>query len=133
QIVLGELLAPAAILTGVQWLLLIFASHVLSEIPHLTFGLAVAIVFGAALLLPPLNLMLLLIPNAGVLLFPAWFQTGKEGPQGIEATGQRLIMLLGQLVVVVVTLIPAVGVFLMVFFIGKMFIGPQAIILPASF
>ena len=39
------------------------------------------------MLLPALNLISLLIPNAAVLLFPAWFQPGKDSPQGIEATG----------------------------------------------
>ena len=64
-----------------------------------------------------LNLVTLQIPNAAVLLFPAWFQAGKEGPQGIEATGQRIVFVLGQVIVFVLTLIPAAlplaGVFLL--------------------
>jgi len=55
------------------------------------------------------------VPNAAVLLFPAWLQTGPGGPQGIEATGQRLIFLLGQLLVFSLALAPsglvAVGVY----------------------
>ena len=55
--------------------------------------------FGAALILPMLNLITLQIPNAAALLFPAWFQAAKGGAQGIEATGQRLIFMIGQLLV----------------------------------
>jgi hypothetical protein len=69
-----------------------------------------------------LNLIVLQIPNAAVLLFPAWFQAGKEGPHGIEATGQRLIFVLGQLVVFVVALIPASAAGLGVFLLGKLFL-----------
>ena len=62
-------------------------------------ALFLAIALGAAVLLPVLDVLLLLIPNAAVLLFPSWIQTGKDSPRGIEATGQRLIFALGQLLV----------------------------------
>jgi hypothetical protein len=42
-----------------------------------------------------------------VLLFPAWFQSGQDATQGIEATGQRLIFGLGQFVVFLLALVPA--------------------------
>jgi hypothetical protein len=133
QIVLGEMLAPVAMLTGLQWLLLIFATNVLWKIPRVTTALGVVIALSAALLLPALNAVMLLIPNAGVLLFPAWFQAGREAPQGIEATGQRLIMVLAQLLAFLVALIPATIVFLGIFLIGQIFLNPVALILPASF
>ncbi len=78
-----------------------------------------------------LNLITLQIPNAAVLLFPAWFQTGKEGPHGIEATGQRLIFMLGQLLVFIVALIPAAACFAGVFFLLKLF-GGVALALPLA-
>jgi putative ABC exporter len=132
QIVVGEMLAPVAILTGIQWLLVIVASMGLWKIPHVTPPLAFAIIVSTALLLPALNAVMLLIPNAGVLVFPGWFQTGKDGPQGIEATGQRLIMMLGQLLALAVALVPAVVIFVVIFLIGKIFVAPAAVILPAS-
>jgi len=61
--------------------------------------------------------------GASVLLFPAWVQTGKQGPHGVEATGQRLIFLLGQLLAFFVALIPAGIVFALVFFLSKTFVG----------
>ena len=121
QIVLGELLAPASILTGMQWFLLIIAATFPSGPFSAGASLSqrLALIFGAAILLPFLNLITLQIPNASVLLFPAWFQTSKEGAQGIEATGQRLILLLGQLIVFMVALLPSAAVFALVFFLLK--------------
>lgn len=124
QIALGELLAPAAILTGVQWCLLIVLAGFIPKEWH-GFGLPrlLAGTCGAAINVPLLNLISLLIPNAAVLLFPAWFHLGKSGPQGIEATGQRLIFFLGQFLVFAIALIPAAGVFIGIFFAAKFFMG----------
>jgi len=121
QVVLGEILAPAVILTGVQWLLLIVSVACLSRsgTRPISGSLVVAIGLGAAIVLPMLNLISLQIPNAAVLLFPSWFQTGNEGPRGIEATGQRLIFVIGQFLGFVVALIPAALVSTLIFFIAK--------------
>jgi hypothetical protein len=62
-------------------------------------------------LLPFLDLVSLLIPNAAVLLFPSWFQTGKDAPHGIEAMGQRLIFAVGQFLALVLSVVPAALVF----------------------
>jgi len=125
QVALGEILAPTIILTGVQWLLLIVAVVCLTQANHegLPGGLVVMIGLSAALVLPLLNVILLLIPNAAVLLFPAWFQLGRDGTQGIEATGQRLIFALGQLLAFVVALIPVVAVSAVVFFLVNFVTG----------
>jgi ABC-2 type transport system permease protein len=122
QVALGELLAPAVILTGIQWFLVILAAGVSSQGKAGGAGLAAGLGLGAALVLPIVNLILLVIPNAAVLLFPAWFQAGKEGAQSIEATGQRLIFLLGQVLVFLIALIPAAALFAAVFFLVKLFV-----------
>jgi hypothetical protein len=112
KIVLGELLAPGAILTIVQWIILLCLAGLITQVPggrEIAASERISIALGAALVFPGINLVSLLIPNAGVLLFPAWLQTGPEGPQGIEATGQRLIFLFGQLLVFALTLLPAAG------------------------
>jgi hypothetical protein len=126
QIVLGELLAPAAILTVFQWLLLIFTVMLLSRLPGgspVEWPLRIGIGFGAAIILPILNLITLQIPNGAVLLFPGWFQAGKEGAHGIEATGQRLIFLLGSLLVFIIALIPAGIVFTVAFVLLQLAFG----------
>ena len=120
RVVLGELLAPAAILSAVQWLLLLFGALALSRGPDgagIPVSARLSVAVGAAMILPMLNLVSLLIPNAAVLLFPGWFQSGQDRTQGIEATGQRLIFALGQLLVFLVSLIPAVAAFALVFFL----------------
>ena len=126
RVVLGELLAPTAILSAVQWLLLLFGAIALSRGPEgagIPVPARVSIAVGAAMILPMLNLVSLLIPNAAVLLFPGWFQSGQERTQGIEATGQRLIFALGQLLVFLVALIPAVAAFALVFFLVRFGVG----------
>jgi hypothetical protein len=128
QVALGELLAPAVILTAIQWCLLLVTMVLLfqSKLPVLGGMGIVAIGLGAAPTLPMLNLIILQIPNAAVLLFPSWFQTGKDGPQGIEATGQRLISLLGQLVAFFIALIPASIVFVIVLLLARMVLARMA-------
>jgi len=124
QLVLGELLAPAAILTGFQWLLVIVAASALTYLPgigEVTLSWRLAIGFGTAIVLPMLNLISLIIPNASVLLFPGWFQTARDGPQGIEATGQRLILMLGQVLVFFLALVPAAIGFVAVYTIVSYF------------
>jgi hypothetical protein len=113
QIALGEILAPAVILTCVHWLLLLIGVLCLAPHPPIKIpgNLIVAIGIGAALIVPALNVISLLIPNAAVLLFSAWFQAGKDSPRGIEATGQRLIFAIGQFLAFAVSLIPAAAVF----------------------
>ena len=126
RVVLGELLGPAAILSAVQWLLLLFGAIALSygsDGTGIPASARFSVAFGAALVLPMLNLVSLLIPNASVLLFPSWFQAGQDRTQGIEATGQRLIFALGQLLVFLISLIPAAGAFALVFFLLRMATG----------
>ena len=126
QIVLGELLAPAVILTGIQWFLLLVSIGLFAQATGgRPFGWPISLFLGlgVAVLCPLLNMMTLLIPNLAVLLFPAWFQTGKEGPHGFEATGQRLVFLLGQIVVFLLALIPAGGAFAVVLLLGQLIVS----------
>ncbi len=122
RVVLGELLTPAIILTIVQWLLLLVGVIAvnLPKVKEFGFPQRLSIAVGAAIILPMLNLISFLIPNAAVLLFPAWFQSGQDGTQGLEATGQRLIFALGQFLVFLVALVPAGLAFALVFFVVKM-------------
>jgi hypothetical protein len=118
QVVLGEVLAPAAILAAVQWLLLLAALILFpdrldnySTTPGQRAGFALA----AAIVLPCVDLIAMLIPNGAVLFFPAWFQLGKDGPRGFETTGQQLILMFGQLLVLALSLAPAAAAFTVVF------------------
>lgn len=134
EVALGELLAPATILTGVQWLLLLLSIALLWNAPNafLSQSLLLGLGFGAALIVPLLNLIILQIPNAAVVLFPAWFQTGKDRAAGIEVTGQRIIAIVAQLLVFIVTMIPATVAFGTVFYLAQGFVGRPAGIVLAS-
>jgi hypothetical protein len=134
QLALGELLAPAVALTCIQWLLLM----VMLVLFWRTSGGALSwpdwlgVGFGAALVMPMLNLIILQIPNAAALAFPAWFQSTKGASQGIEATGQRLIFMIGQLLVLLATLIPAAALFAGVFFLARILLATAIAIQLAS-
>ena len=134
EIALGELLAPAAILACVQWLLLLASACLCAQTPFPGVGRSVvlAVCFGGALIVPTLNVLILQIPNAAVLLFPAWFQPGKAAAQGIEATGQRIIFMLGQLLLFLLAIIPAVLVFGLAFVLAKLVLGLTAAIALAA-
>ena len=122
QVVLGEVLAPAAILAAVQWLLLLVA---LILFPNrfndysTTPGQRISFAMAAAIVLPCVDLIAMLIPNAAVLFFPAWFQLGKDGPRGFETTGQQLILMFGQLLVLALSLAPAAAAFAVVYWISS--------------
>ncbi len=123
QMAFGELLAPAAILAVVQWCLVLLAMLLLQQYGGQKFAMAARLAVGVsvAMLLPGLDFLTLLIPNAAVLLFPGWFQTGRDSSQGFEATGQRLIFALGQLVVLVLALVPAGLMFAMITLVLRVF------------
>jgi hypothetical protein len=132
QIALGEILAPVAVLAVCQWLLLLVGAGLIFYLPVKLQALLLAIACGAAFLLPVLDLLLLLIPNAAVLLFPSWIQTGRDSPRGIEATGQRLIFALGQMLVLLLALLPAAAAFAGVFFLFYFTLGPAVAVPTAS-
>jgi hypothetical protein len=134
QVALGELLAPLAILTGVQWCLIALVVPMIPRFGNtsvpLDFRLAVGA--GLAIVAPAFDFVSLLIPNAAVLLFPGWFQTGPHAPQGIEATGQRLIFALGQLLALILALAPAAIIWFLVWLAGKWLGAPELFIPLAS-
>lgn len=63
------------------------------------------------LLTIPVCAIQLLIRNAVPVLFPGWAVRSKDEPRGFVMTGQRLITLAGNLLVLVVALVPAAIVF----------------------
>jgi hypothetical protein len=132
QIALGEILAPVAVLAAFQWLLLLFGAGLIFCLPVKPEALFLAIACGAAFLLPVLDVLLMLIPNAAVLLFPSWIQTGRDSPRGVEATGQRLIFALGQMLVLLLALLPAAAAFTGIFFLFYFTLGPAVAVPVAS-
>lgn len=133
QIALGQIMAPVVILTCIQWFLLTVAAVFLSRVGQLGafLPLVFPIALSCALLCPLLNLVSFFVPNAAVLLFPAWVLPGKDGGQGIEATGQRLIAMLAQLLAFLATLVPAAAVFAAALVIGRLIL-PLSVAIPVA-
>jgi ABC-2 type transport system permease protein len=127
QIVLGETLAPAVILAAIQWLLLVVAFIVCPRQfhgQHFLLATRVGLAAMAALVLPFVDLIAMLIPNASVMFFPAWFQLGKDGPRGFETTGQQMVLVFGQMFVLIICLLPAALAFAALFF-GSTIMGAR--------
>jgi hypothetical protein len=110
QMVIGEILAPAAILAGVQWALILLAFLLcpanMGDAP-VPVVLRLSVALSAALVLPCVDFIALLLPNAAALIFPAWVQLGKDTPRGFETMGQQLILMFGQIIVLTLSLLPA--------------------------
>lgn len=136
QILLGELLTPIAILTGLLWLSLLAVMLALAPraetVSWLTPGFRLTAGLCAAAVIPALCTLQLLIPNAAALLFPAWFQSTRTRGGGIELMGQRLIFVMGQLFVILISLLPVVVGCVLVIFASQWLIGPTAAVVLAT-
>jgi len=129
QVVLGEVLAPVAILAGVQWLLILFGAIFFpDQIEKHAIPLAarVSVALAAALVLPMIDLIALMIPNAAVLYFPAWYPLGKDVPRGFETMGQQLILMFGQVIVLVFALVAPAVAFTAIFLFASFLQWPLA-------
>ncbi len=123
QIVLGEVLAPALLLACFQWVLIaVFLVGSPSQFgtQPLPFGMKLSCCVAAAIALPFLDLIAILLQNTSVLLLPAWFQFDKTAPRGIETMGQQLILMFGQVLALALCLAPAGLVFGAVLFVTQL-------------
>jgi hypothetical protein len=123
QIVLGEVLAPVAIVTVLIWLLILTGALTLQAPPQVatTLGLRAAVALGAAALTPFLCAIQVLVMNAAVVLFPAWMPQGAERGGGIDVLGQRIFFLAGLFLAMAGALLPA-GIGAAALFFGTLWI-----------
>lgn len=119
EVVAAELAAPALMLTVTEGLLVLATVVLGLGLPQRTewgAGLWLAGGLAALFVLPAVSLGNLFVQNAAVVLFPAWLPADNERIRGIEALGQRLLTLVGTLLVLVVGLLPAAVAALLVGF-----------------
>ena len=106
---LGEVLAPATLLTVLVWsalaVALALSAGLGAEGPSATDRLSLAAI--AAIVSPAIILAQLVIQNGTVILFPGWIPTGPTRARGIEAMGQQMLMFAGTLVLLAVGVLPA--------------------------
>jgi hypothetical protein len=110
QVVLGEMLAPIALITAVEWLLLAVLAVAAATLTGkygstaLLSGLGMV---GVGLLVPPVVGLMTGIPFAATLYFPSWMSAMGQAGGGLDAMGQRMIFAGGFLVVLAAALLPA--------------------------
>jgi hypothetical protein len=109
ELVAGEVLGPVTVLTAIVWgcLLSAFALSLTIDVPSLPVADRMAALFAVAIATPAALAVTTTIQNAAVLFFPAWITIGPARATGIEMIGQRLVMMVGSVVVLIVVLIPA--------------------------
>ncbi|MBS0212855.1 MAG: hypothetical protein JSR26_06730 [Proteobacteria bacterium] len=128
QIALGEVLAPWAVMSAVTWLLLLVGAQVaLHGVDHapLAPNLMLEVAAGVAVLAPLLCGLMLCLPFAGMLYFPAWSGSGTAGGRGLEVMGQRLILMGGYMVAMVLALLPVALLGGLIWLLGERFASPQ--------
>jgi hypothetical protein len=114
QVVLGELMAPWWVLTAVQCGLGFLAVGYLpapvdwGEVGMWQRGW---VFFGMSMLGPAVSLVGLCLQNGAALLFPAWVLVAPgQARGGFEVLGQRMIVYVGQMLGLLVALVPAAAV-----------------------
>ena len=138
ELLLGQILTPVAILTGLTWLCLLAAALTLQPTGRMALPLTPsvqwAIALGIAALTPFVCALQLLILNGATIIFPAWFHSLRAaGPGGgIELMGQRLIFVFGQFIVILTALLPASLTALALIFATQWLIGATAAIALAT-
>jgi ABC-2 type transport system permease protein len=134
RVVLGEVLAPAVVLTAVEWFLIVITSATLTGMGRVPWRAdqRFAFALAAMLLFPFFSFIALLVQNGAALILPAWVHLGRAQQRGIEAMGQRLITMVATMVVLIVAVVPAGVLFAIVYYPAMLFIGYAAVPLAAS-
>jgi len=114
---LGEVLAPAALLTVIVWGVLVITLVLSTGLRDLTFAERISLAVLAAFVAPAIILAQVVIQNGAVILFPGWIPTGPTRPRGIEAMGQQMLMFAGTGLLLAVGVLPATAVAALVGFV----------------
>ena len=136
RLIAAEIAAPLAVISILEMLFATSAAVMIGmSNTTKTFFLFVAtpqFIVTVLLLTLPVCAVQLLIRNAVPVLFPAWAGRGKDEPRGFVMTGQRLVVLAGNLLVLAVALIPAAVVFLPSIFIAHKFFAGNPVFMAVA-
>jgi hypothetical protein len=133
----GEVLAPTVLVTAVAWLLLLVAVVFGAGLrpgsrEAVAFGAQRASLLAAAFVLAPAVILAqVVVQNGLAVLFPAWVAVGASRARGIDAMGQRLLMLAGLLLTLAVSLLPGALAAAAVAFLAYQMTGAILILVPA--
>ena len=136
RLVAAELAAPL-ILTVVMVLVLISAGLLILGAGGLQEAIGEKLFRGstfavALMFLTPVIAIQLVIRNSMVVLFPAWSIVSKEDEKGVAAMGQRVLMLIAQILALTVFLLPAGIVFAGLFWAAVYFGGGELVMALAA-
>ena len=125
----GELIWPGGLITSFAWVSLAVAVVMSGAVvTKIAWSWRLSAAGAVAIWAPALVFAQLTIHNAVALLFPAWVPLGDQRPRGLDAMGQRLIMLGGTWLLLVVVTIPAAIVGGVVWFASQWLIGSAALV-----
>jgi hypothetical protein len=131
-VVRGEMLWPGVMITAWAWGMLVLAAFLSGTIlTDLSFGLRMGGAAAIGIVTPALVFSQLTIHNAAALLFPAWVPLGNQRPRGLDAVGQRLIMLGGTWLMLILSALPGAIPGAIIWFALEPFIGPAALVAAA--
>lgn len=137
RLIAAEIAAPLAVISILEMLFATSAAVLIgmsdTTKPFFSFVATPQFIVAVLILTLPVIAVQLLIRNAVPVLFPAWAGRGKDEPRGFVMTGQRLVVLAGNLLVLAVALVPAAVVFLPSLWIAyKFFAGNPAFVAVAT-
>ncbi|MCX6545992.1 MAG: hypothetical protein NTV05_16475 [Acidobacteria bacterium] len=136
-IVRGEVLAPAMVMSAIVWLLILPAGLLSGGLVARMGAAAPALLdrvsyaLAAAILAPPVILAQTVVLNGIAVMFPAWASLGASRSRGIDAMGQRLLMVAGILVTLALSLLPGAAAAAALMFVVYWLTGTLLIVLPA--
>ena len=131
-VVRGELLWPGVFLTAIAWTMIAVATTLSGTvIPKIGLGWRLGSGGAIAIVAPALVFAQLTIQNAVALVFPAWVPLGNQRTRGLDAMGQRLIMLGGTWLSLAVMALPGALAGAIVWFVLGRFLGP-VVLVPAA-
>jgi hypothetical protein len=136
SIVLGELLAPAAVLSAVAWLAIAAAALAAGDsvVRAVAAGGATRLsaALAAMLIAPALIFTQLVVHNGLAILFPAWARIGHARAAGVEMMGQSMLMMVGVMLAVGGALIPAVLLATLAGFVLHAAVGAAPVMVTAA-
>ena len=131
-VVRGELLWPGILITGIAWAMIAVATTMSGTVlPRIGVGWRLSIGMAVAVVAPALVFAQLTVHNAVAIMFPAWVPLGNQRARGLDAMGQRLIMLGATWLLLIVMALPGGIAGGIVWLALGPFLGPAALI-PAA-
>jgi ABC-2 type transport system permease protein len=132
-IVRGELIWPGVASTAAAWTMIAISTFLSTTmLTNVNAGWRIGGGAALAILAPAMVFSQLTIHNAVALVFPAWVPLGNQRPRGLDAMGQRLIMLGGTWLLLTISLLPGAIAGGIVWFALRRFIGAGVALVPAA-